>query len=49
MVLDHFRSQMTVAWGMGYLTMAVGCALGPVFLVFLGRRETRSAVRRPMV
>ena len=42
-------SQMKVAWGMGYLTMAAGCALGPVFLVFFGRREARSAVRRPMV
>lgn len=49
MVLDLFSSQMTIAWGMGYLTMAVGCALGPVFLVFFGRREARSAVRRPMV
>jgi hypothetical protein len=29
--------------------MAAGCALGPVFLVFFGRRETRFAVRRPMV
>ncbi|MGB5620272.1 MAG: MFS transporter [Desulfobacterales bacterium] len=49
MVLDLFSSQMTIAWGMGYLTMAVGCALGPVFLVYFGRRKARSAVRRPMV
>jgi MFS family permease len=49
MVLDLFSSKMTLAWGMGYLTMAAGCALGPVFLVFFGRRETRFAVRRPMV
>jgi MFS family permease len=49
MVLDLFSSQMTVAWGMGYLTMAAGCALGPVFLVFFGRRKVPSAVRRPMV
>ena len=49
MVLDLFSSQMKVAWGMGYLTMAAGCALGPVFLVFFGHREARSAVRRPKV
>jgi hypothetical protein len=49
MVLDLFSSQMTVAWGMGYLTMAAGCALGPVFLLFFGRRKVPSALRRPKV
>ncbi len=48
-VLDLFSSQMTVAWGMGYLTMAAGCALGPFFLVFFGRQKARSPFRRPPV
>ncbi|MFZ0241352.1 MAG: hypothetical protein WAL90_06855, partial [Desulfobacterales bacterium] len=46
-VLDLFGSQMTLAWGMAYLTMAAGCALGPFFIHFFGRRQTLSVARRP--
>lgn len=37
-VLDLFASQMRMAWGMGFLTMAAGCTLGPIFLAFFSRR-----------
>jgi MFS family permease len=35
-VLDLFRGPTTFAWGMGFLTMGLGCAMGPVFLAVLG-------------
>ncbi|MFZ0611382.1 MAG: MFS transporter [Desulfobacterales bacterium] len=47
MVLDLFSSQMTLAWGMAYLTMAAGCALGPFFILFFGRRQARSGISQP--
>jgi MFS family permease len=37
MVLDFYSPQMSVAWGMAFVTMAAGCALGPVFLLLLDR------------
>jgi MFS family permease len=35
MVLDAFGGDR-LAWGMGFMTMAAGCILGPIFLYFLG-------------
>ncbi|MFZ0131070.1 MAG: MFS transporter [Desulfobacterales bacterium] len=46
-VLDLFGSRMTLAWGMAYLTMAAGCALGPFFILFFGRRNKGSDSRQP--
>lgn len=37
MVLDFYSPSMSMAWGMAFVTMAVGCALGPVFLMVLDR------------
>lgn len=39
MVLDTFRASRTLAWGMAFLIMGLGCALGPVALACLGRCE----------
>ena len=36
-VLDVFGGNQ-FAWAMGFLTMAAGCLLGPVFLVWLGKK-----------
>ena len=42
LVLDIFSSNLPLAWAMGYLTMALGCAAGPLFLKFLGQDEPES-------
>lgn len=39
MVLDFFSPDLAKAWGMAFVTMAVGCALGPVFLMLFGRNN----------
>ena len=38
-ILDVFHNQASVAWGIGFLTMGLGCALGPVFLATLGEES----------
>ena len=37
-VLDAFGGGR-LAWGMGFVTMAAGCILGPIFLYFLGEKN----------
>lgn len=37
LVLDLFRNSATLAWGLGFVTMGLGCAFGPIALRFLGR------------
>ena len=39
MVLDFFSPGMALAWGMAFVTMALGCALGPIFLMLFGRNS----------
>ena len=41
MVLDLFSPQMSLAWGMAFLTMAAGCAFGPIFLMILDRNKVK--------
>ncbi len=42
-VLDLFRHQPSLQWGMAFLCMAIGCAAGPVILGFLGRDRSRGS------
>jgi MFS family permease len=44
-VLDGFGGDL-LAWGMGFLTMAVGSLVGPIFLYYLGS-ETPNLPSRP--
>jgi MFS family permease len=43
-VLDAFGGGR-LAWGMGFLTMAAGCLLGPVFLYCLGVKSMPGSKR----
>jgi MFS family permease len=38
-VLDIFSHTPTLSWAMAYACMGIGCALGPLFLVWPGRNE----------
>ena len=44
-VLDVFRDSGTLAWGMAFLTMGLGCAMGPVVLLVSGGK--RSSKKTP--
>ena len=46
MVLDLFSPQMSLAWGMAFLTMAAGCAFGPIFLMVLDRNKVTRPTNR---
>lgn len=39
LVLDSFRGSGTLAWGLGFLTMGLGCAFGPLALHRLTRQQ----------
>lgn len=40
--LDALHHNPRLAWGFGFVVMAVGCALGPIFLMFFGRDPNRN-------
>ena len=46
LVLDLFTPLLSVAWGMAYITMAAGCALGPISLLLIGRRGKEISANR---
>jgi MFS family permease len=46
-VLDALHGSPRLAWGSGFVVMAIGCALGPIFLMVFGRKIERTEEMPP--